>query len=357
MSSFALTIRGERRFNDNMKNEHGIYEVVQRNELAEAMIKRELGGLSLNDRRLFAYALAQLPDLRQLNPEQHSRIRIDVGSWARAYDLEGHGASWDRVQDSAKALQGAFITFQSPFEKGVTVRTGLFIKQRYKEGEGWLEVTFDNEFLGFLAGCDKRFFKYSLEIAGRFSSTYAWKLYEVLKARWGEISPDAKAAKKWQLLKIPAEQVRELLGVEEGQLKLFGDLRRRVLEPAVATVDEETDIEVSLGYEKGGRGGKVIAVVFKYRAKDAAKTQRDAKAKTEGAITLRDRTPEEAAADAAFQRLRSEWADESNSAKYERFQAALKKVGLDPNGWLFQAAQPAKCFELLALLDQGELAL
>jgi plasmid replication initiation protein len=67
-------------------------------------------------------------------------------------------------------------------------------------------------------------------------------------------------------LSCSIEDFRKLMGIGEGQYEYSTMLRKRVLEVAVAEINEKTDIEVSYELEKQGR--KLIGILFKMKLKN-----------------------------------------------------------------------------------------
>lgn len=99
-----------------------------------------------------------------------------------------------------------------------------------------------------------------------FQSRYSLRLYELLSLRVGL---DKVASEQFSI-----DDLRALLGVPTGKLTRWQDLRRKVIETAIAEVTHLTGLSVR--YEAVKRGRSVTAVKLIWREK--SKTERDAAA-------------------------------------------------------------------------------
>ena len=68
--------------------------------------------------------------------------------------------------------------------------------------------------------------------------------------------------------KLTVDQLRERLGVREGTLQNFAQLRRAVLEKAKAEVDQLAHFVFTWTEKRGGRGGRVVEVELNFALKD-----------------------------------------------------------------------------------------
>lgn len=82
------------------------------------------------------------------------------------------------------------------------------------------------------------------------SSKHSLALYEVLK--------DYQNIGR---IRIEIDNFRRLVGVEEGQYKIFTMLKKRIIDVAVAEINTKTDLKVVYDLENEGR--KIVAIVFR----------------------------------------------------------------------------------------------
>lgn len=93
-----------------------------------------------------------------------------------------------------------------------------------------------------------------------FESRYALRLYEIVSLRGGL---QFKRKERFDL-----DDLRRRLGVEPGKLPSFGNLKQRVLDPAVAEVNHLSGLAISYEVVKTGR--KVTAIDLSWREVDKA---------------------------------------------------------------------------------------
>ncbi len=90
-----------------------------------------------------------------------------------------------------------------------------------------------------------------------FESRYSLRLYTVLSLRAGR----RQTSEEFSL-----EELRELLGVGDGKLRVWRDFRRRVIQPAIAEINHLADFQTS--FEPITRGRKVVGVKLNWGRKD-----------------------------------------------------------------------------------------
>lgn len=133
----------------------------------------------------------------------------------------------------------------------------------YIEGEGRVELRFGKDILPFLTGLTEQFTRYSLSAVARMTSAHAIRLFELL-AQYGSVGTR----------EVSIEQLRDWFQLGDAY-PAMKDLKRRVVEPAVAQVNEHSPIAVMWEQRKTGR--KVTHLVFTFapkkddKAADAAK--------------------------------------------------------------------------------------
>lgn len=103
--------------------------------------------------------------------------------------------------------------------------------------------------------------KLNLFIRRGLSSKHSLALYEILKdyQNIGNI-------------RIEIENFRRLVGVSEGQYKIFTMLQKRIIDVAVEEINEKTDLKAMYDLEREGR--KITAIIFRVHAtiKEETKT-------------------------------------------------------------------------------------
>ena len=102
------------------------------------------------------------------------------------------------------------------------------------------------------------FAKLDLEVMKSFSSKYAFALYEAVSRR---INLKHKMTEK-----LDIDDIREMLGVEDGKLSSYRNLRLKAIEPAVTEVNAITPYHVTILPKNKGR--KVIGFIMGWGIKD-----------------------------------------------------------------------------------------
>lgn len=111
----------------------------------------------------------------------------------------------------------------------------------YIEAEGRISLRFNKDMLPYLSVLSEQFTKYQLKSVAKMSSTYAIRLYELL-AQWHD-----KGKRE-----VEVEWLRDALQLGDKYFAIK-DLKKRVIEPAVAQINQYSDLEVSFSQHKTGR--------------------------------------------------------------------------------------------------------
>jgi plasmid replication initiation protein len=111
----------------------------------------------------------------------------------------------------------------------------------YVEAEGRVSLRFNKDMLPYLSALSEQFTKYQLKSVAKMSSAYAIRLYELL-AQWQD------QGKR----EVEVEWLRAALQLGD-KYTAIKDLKRRVIEPAVAQVNQHSDLKVSYAQRKTGR--------------------------------------------------------------------------------------------------------
>ena len=127
----------------------------------------------------------------------------------------------------------------------------------YREGEGRVALRFSKDMLPYLTELTRQFTKYALADVAKMDSAYGIRLYELLM-QWGSQGHR----------EIEVSQLREWLQLE-GRYPLMAELRRCVIEPAVAQINEHSPLQASFEPRKTGR--KITHLAFTFAPKEAAK--------------------------------------------------------------------------------------
>lgn len=213
-------------------------------------------GLTLAEKRIVAIAVSKLDSRRQLPPGQVPRTKITAAEYAEVFGVDLDTA-YDQLQSAAKQLYNRSITFYEPAWKRngkplppTRVQMRWVGSVKYQDGEGWVEIAWWPDLMRHLTGLRAQFTTYQLQQASALRSAYSWKLLELLtrfqSTGWAEYDiEDFKAS-----MDAPPS------------LSDFGQVKRRIIEPAVKELIEKDGWLIQWQPIKAGRKVKAVRFTF-----------------------------------------------------------------------------------------------
>lgn len=122
-------------------------------------------------------------------------------------------------------------------------------------------LTFAEDILPYLTQLKNNFTKYKLIEISELSSTHAIRLYELIVCWTGQ----------FQYSKIlDLDEFRYTMGLS-GKYRQFGQLRERVIDVAIAEINESTNYKISIEYKKVGR--TFVSMTLKFHKKSLARLE------------------------------------------------------------------------------------
>lgn len=226
-------------------------EMLKPKELIEL---RRTGALTLQDRRVFN-TLVENAWGPKLGVAGHW-FEISTG------DLRDDTDRNSRLEDSIEKLMQTICVVVEEEENGEVfeLRTPLLStnKLQIDVNRGTFRYKFTEE-LSALLKDSTIFAKLDKETMRSFRSKYAFSLYEAVARR---------IRMKAFMEELSLEELRELLGVEEGKLTNYRNLNLRAIQPALSEVNAISDFAVSIVPKK--RGNKVVSFLMGWNVKDEA---------------------------------------------------------------------------------------
>lgn len=194
-------------------------------------------GLTLSARRLYNLLIAHAfgPDMGK----EGSEWTIELTA------LRGTHDSNDRLEDSIVALMKTIVTVR--LASGVMRRVALLGGNDIGDPErrrGTLTYSFDKRLVPLLRESSV-FGKLELEVMRAFSTKYALALYEALSRR---VRLSAVFSETFELAAF-----RELIGVPEGKLGTYSNLRLKAIDPAVLEINALASFRCRIEPVKTGR--------------------------------------------------------------------------------------------------------
>ncbi len=235
--------------------------VVKHNDLVEAKYR-----LSLQEQRLIAFMCAEIKP----EDEDFRSYRFKIKDFAELIGLEGQNY-YSELRKITRHLISKVLTLK---QGDKLIQVAWLSSAVYHEKEGWVALKFAPELKPYLLKLKSYFTQYHLGEVLRLRSKYAFRLYELCK--------------KNELLskyKYKIEDLRELLGVKEGELKQWIHFKQRCLEKAIKEINEKTDLHVSYKAEKLGKRFKWIVLEIE-KKKDKKPEREDNRTQIEELLKL-----------------------------------------------------------------------
>lgn len=224
--------------------------VVKSNRLVEACYR-----LTLAEQRIILYAITEARRTQD-GLSEATLLSISAADYAAMYDLELKQA-YEQIKEAADTLFGRYVLIH-----GIHPETGKpeLAKLRwvstvkYVDGSGIIQLRFAHDMIPFITQLKARFTRYKLEKVAQMSSIYAIRLYELLM-QW--ISQGRR--------EVEIEWLKQTLAVEDEYPRLF-DFKKRVIDVAVAQINQFSDLTVSYTQRKTGRN--VSHLIFEFALKE-----------------------------------------------------------------------------------------
>lgn len=247
----ALVHKAENYDADNPERTPGERWVTMSNALTRAG-----HGLTLAEKRIVAAAVSMLDSHKEAKLGDVPRTKLTAAEYAGTFRVDLNTA-YDQLQAAAKQLYDRSITFYEPaYKRGGKPLKPTKVQMRwvgsvkYHEGEGWVELAWWPDLMRHLTGLRRQFTTYQLQQASALRSTYSWKLLELLTrfeaTGWAEYTVDDFRAS----MDAPAS------------LSDFGQLKRRVIDPAVKELTEKDHWLIQWQPIKAGRKVKALRFDF-----------------------------------------------------------------------------------------------
>lgn len=195
--------------------------------------------LSLAEQRIILLSLAKL-DSRDVLQRKVTLSAID---FAKTFGVSEKVAYRDLLTASKKLYDGSIIL---KGEDETTEFRWIESRTRYHKGEGRISFEFSSKVMPYLFELDKQlgYTQYHLLSVSGFSGTYSIRLYELCKKLQGMKNTE-----------VEIEEIRRMLMLGD-KYKEFKVLKRRVLTPSIAEINEKSDLLVSVEFIKSGRSVK-----------------------------------------------------------------------------------------------------
>jgi len=217
--------------------------VSKSNDLVEAKYR-----LSVQEQRLMAIMVSDIkPD-----DEDFKDYVYKVDDFVNWVKVEGKDYYKELKKITAKLLTRVI----SIKESDGFLQTSWLSSAKYFENKGYIRLRFDPALRPYLLQLQNCFTQYALQNILELKSKYAFRLYEL--------------AKQYQSIgkrKFQTDELRELLGLEKGELRRWSDFKRKVLDIAQREINRHTDIKIRYEFEKIARKFEYITIYVSINTK------------------------------------------------------------------------------------------
>lgn len=231
--------------------------LVERSVSMSNALARGAQNLNLSQKRLLALALAKtdsVPAQDLLNATRDDsgwRVRLFAHEYAEAYEVDLNTA-YEQLQASSHSLLKTLWKAVHEGKKGPVVTEGQWLAlAEYSNGEGRVDITFHHKIAPHLLALRTQFTTYKLKQAAALRSIYSWRMFECLRS--------------WQstgVWRVSIDDFHVAMDAPASCVADFGQLKRRIIEPAVKELREKDSILLEWDAERSGR--KVIGLVFRF---------------------------------------------------------------------------------------------
>ena len=230
--------------------------VYKSNALIEASYR-----LSVYEQRIILGCIAQVRRDQPLTDQQLYAV-----SAQQIADMTGTslGSAYQNLKAASERLYRREVTLhEAPNGKGKgRVRLTRWVQTvEYREAEGLVALRFGTDMVPYLSQLTEQFTRYALSDVARMDSAYAIRLYELL-CQWRDAGER----------EVSIEWLRDAFQLD-GKYPAIKDFKLRVLDPAVAQINEHSPLHVSWTQRKTGR--RVTHLQFEFVAKSKAKPVAD----------------------------------------------------------------------------------
>lgn len=232
-----MAIPGVKKASDNML-------VTQSNQLVEAKYH-----LSLYEQRL----VLMLISLVEPDDEDFKNYKIKVSDFKNLVGLNTKNL-YPKVKELLKSLATKVI--EIPKEGNNYLITGWISDAEYFDNEGLVVLSFSKKLKPYLIALKSEFTSHKLGVAIRFKGVYTIRIYTLLKQyqRVGERT-------------IKLDDFRDILGIEDGKLALFSNLKARTILQAKKEFSGKNEdgsfcSDINFDFELIKTGRKITAIKF-----------------------------------------------------------------------------------------------
>lgn len=219
--------------------------IRQSNRLVQAQYQ-----LTLAEKRFLIYLISQIGE----TDEHFDWYTVDLPALAGVFP-DSHRDPMAQFAQVARSLRSKEVVMEGG-SAGVVQRFNWLAADELDRNNRTVRVSIHPNLKEHLIQLKSVYTAYSLSNVSRLRSTYGFRLYELLKQ-----------VQKLRRRSFEPERLRRMLGADEAYAR-YSNFKQRVLDPAVAEVNEHTDLWCEYRAEKQGK--KMVALHFTVAANERA---------------------------------------------------------------------------------------
>ncbi len=227
--------------------------VVKSNRLVEASYR-----LTLAEQRIILFAITEARRT-QKGLSADDFVTIQAADYAAMFDVPVKQA-YEQIKEAARTLFRRYVVLHDIHPESGKPRVSevrWLSTASYIDGAGMIQLRFAHDMVPYITRLEAEFTRYKLEKVARMSSAYAIRLYELLM-QWGSVG-SRETEMEW---------LKKALMVES-EYKAIKDFKKRVIDVALAQINEYSDLTASYSQRKTGR--TVTHFTFTFAPKEEAK--------------------------------------------------------------------------------------
>ena len=229
------------------------------------LIQKSRFDLTLQQQKIVLYLISQISPY----DEDFKLYEFSISEFCKICGIAYSGKNLTDLKAAIKEIADKSIWMRISEDKETLLR---WIEKPYiEEQDGIVRIKLDNDMKPFLLQLKNNFTSYELIWVLHFKSKYSVRLYELIKSiHFHDLDEYTR--------EFPLDELRKQLDAEK--YTAWINLRQRVLEPAIAEINEYSDKNITMQPIKRGRS--VNRVKFTITSKDTLE-----------ALQLRDRIMKE----------------------------------------------------------------
>lgn len=205
--------------------------------------------LTLNEQRLVLVAISKIPFGEKITRD----VVVTAQEFLECFPDIGKDHVHREMRDAVNNLFQRWISVEDPRQKKDF--RWVSSKTRYKDGLARVGFAFSPEIIPYLQQLKEQFTKYKLRDVSHFSSIYSIRLYEMIMQ-----------FQHTKFIRIELEKFKERLGILD-KYKDYPNLRRRVIDPAVAELNAKSLFTITFTPIRQGRAIKILTFNFSERSR------------------------------------------------------------------------------------------